>query len=283
MNKYILSFSIFNLLLSISCSHLIYHPTRQLYVDPKKLKPSPETISYQDPDGLVFYGWHFKSPENNNSSCLIYFHGNGQNRSAHFLTLEWLVHEGIDYYIFDYPGYGQTAGQPTPESTVKMAKFLIKQLSNSSSCSQLFIYGHSLGGQIAMRAVWELREEFKPDLLIVDSSFLSYRKTARHILNESPWTWAFQWLPYLLFSDSWAIQDKLKDLKGFPLIVIHTKTDEIISLELGLEVYASANEPKELWLKEKGSHNAIYEDEEGLLLRKRLVNRLKQSLKYKPR
>ena len=130
-----------------------------------------------------------------------------------------------------------------------------------------------------MRSVWEIREEFRPDLLVLDSTFLSYRKVARQIMAKSWWTWIFQPATWLVLSDDWAPGDRLSDLKGVPVIVIHSRTDEIVPFELGEEVFKSAAEPKNFWVKEYGIHIATYEGELGETFKKKLLGQLSQLLK----
>ncbi len=280
--KYIISivflrFMLFLILVStlalgiLGCSGFIYHPSRNLYVDINEVKPTPLTKTLSTNDGLDIFGWRIAHPESN--KCILYFHGNGQNRSAHFLNLHWLVAKGYALYIFDYPGYGQTKGQPTPSTTVEAAKNILT-FYYEEQCSKHIVYGHSLGGQIAMRAIWELQTENKPNALFIDSSFLSYQKVGSLILKKSLWTWLFQPLAYLVLSDKYAIGEKISEIKKLPIVVIHTKTDEVIPYSLGEEIFKLANEPKEFWVKEQGSHNSIYQGKEGSELKARLLRKL---------
>lgn len=255
------------------CSSVLYYPTRHIYVDLKKLNPAPEEKQLQLDDKVVSHGWFFKAQGGPSKGTILYFHGNGQNRSAQFLNLYWLVREGYDLAIYDYPGYGQTAGNPTPESTVKMAMAALRATHAELHGKPLIVYGQSLGGAIAARAVWELRDEFKPELLVIDSSFISYQRAARKILARSAWTWILQPFAWLLLSDRWAPETRLQDLQ-IHTIVLHSREDEIIAFKLGQEFFNFAPSPKEFWIKEHGKHNQTYEDAEGKALMQRLLANL---------
>lgn len=261
------------LLFLTSCSSVFYYPTRHLYVDLKKLKPAPEERQLPLEDNVVSKGWFFKAQGGATKGTILYFHGNGQNRSAQFLNLYWLVGEGFNLAIYDYPGYGQTAGTPSPESTVKMAMAAIRATHKELNGKPFIVYGQSLGGAIAQRAVWELRNEIKPDLLVIDSSFISYQRAARKVLAGSAWTWGLQPFAWLLLSDRWAPEERLKNLQ-IQTIVIHSKEDEIVRFSLGEDVFRFAPSPKEFWIKEHGKHNQTYEDKEGNELKKRLLHHL---------
>lgn len=255
-----------------ACSNLLYYPTRTLYSDPK---PSPIELHLELKKDLIIHGWHFKQGPKVSKGCVAFFHGNAQNRSSHFYHLYWLISESYDYYIFDYPGFGQTKGDPTPENTVSTAMGIIKYIANQN-CKRMIVYGHSLGGQIAMRAAWEVREKVKIDLLVIDSSFLSYQDIGNNVLRRSALTWLISPLSYLLLSDKWAMEERIKDFVNIPLVVIHTKTDQVVPFKFGEEVYKKARGDKEFWIKEKGNHFNIYSDKKGRELKEKLLKRLSE-------
>lgn len=274
----ILRFGMLIFLTNLGCSNLLYYPTRSIYVDMNKLKPLPEEVSFELEKGQSIHGWYFQSQNNLPRSVVVFFHGNGQNRSAHFYSLYWLLKEGHDLAIFDYPGYGQTQGNPSPQNTVKTAMGAINYVRRLKPGLPLIVYGHSLGGAIAMRAVWELRSDFLPKILVVDSSFLSYQNTARAIMSKSPWTWALQPFSAFLFSDEWAPAQRVSEMAGTKIIVIHSKKDEIIPFAMGKEIFEAASFPKEFWQKEAGGHNESFSDSEGAALKVRLLKSLSESL-----
>ncbi len=260
------------------CAGLLYYPTRTLYVDPQKLNPAPELVKFELNKNIEIHGWRFKTIKPPARAVILFFHGNGGNRSGHFTTLYWIIKHGYDLVIFDYPGYGQTRGDPTPESTVQMGKAALRYVHAQYPSLPLVVYGQSLGGAVAMRSVWEMRQEIPTQLLIVDSSFLSYKRAARRVMAKSWLTWALQPLAYILFSDRWAPGKKVAELSGIPLIVIHSRTDEIIPFDLGEEIYNTAREPKEFWIKERGTHNEPFAGEDGPALQARLLQALEKYL-----
>ncbi len=263
------------MLLITGCSSLLYYPTRAIYVDLKKLNPPPEERTLDLGGGMTSYGWYFKAQPGPSKGVILFFHGNGQNRSAHFLSLYWLTREGYDLAIYDYPGYGKTAGKPTPESTVKMAIAAIRATFRERGGKPFIVYGQSLGGAVALRALWELRQEVKPDFLVIDSSFLSYQRVARKIVARSAWTWMLQPAAWLVLSDRWAPGEQVENL-SIPTIVIHSKKDEIIPFKVGENTFAHAPRPKEFWTKETGAHNQTFEDVEGAKLKTRLLEALRR-------
>ncbi len=260
-------------LILTGCSNLLYYPTDILYMNPERLPASFEETEIALSDGTKIQGWYFKSKKPPKAVVLL-LHGNGQNRSSHYISLYWLIENGYDLAVFDYPGYGISDGQPTPENTVETGRVAIQYLHDRNPKLPLVVYGKSLGGAVAMRSVLEMRGKVKPHLLVVDSSFLSYRRAARRIMSKSVWTWALQPFSYVLIDDKWAVSDRVSELEGIPLIVIHSREDQIIPFELGQEVFEKAATPKEFWVKETGGHSETYVGDEGFKLRGRLLKTL---------
>jgi len=262
------------LLLSSGCSSFLYYPSRELFIDPHKLKIAPENIRLEIEPKQSVLGWYFKSPFKPAKAVILFFHGNGENRSTHFMTLYRLVEQGYDLAIFDYPGYGETNGTPTPKNTVQMGRAALRYIHQREPGLPLVVYGQSLGGAIALRSIWEVREELKPKLIIIDSSFASYRSVSRRVLAGSAWTWLLQPFGWLVMSDKWAPGKRISEIKGSTMVVIHSKTDEIVSLDNGLDIFKYANEPKQLWLKESGTHMGTYAGPEGDKIRQLLLKTL---------
>src|SRR5690606_34014232 len=98
------------------CGHLFYYPTTAMNVDVQKLEPQPEQVEFKTSDGKKLIGWHFQ-PATPAKARILFFHGNGQNISSHFVSLYWILKEGYEFMIFDYPGYGGSEGEPTQKST----------------------------------------------------------------------------------------------------------------------------------------------------------------------
>jgi fermentation-respiration switch protein FrsA (DUF1100 family) len=90
-------------------------------------------------------------------------------------------------------------------------------------------------------------------------------------MAKSTWTWLFQPVGWLTMSDYWAPGDRVKDLAGTPLVVIHSKKDEIIPYDLGEKIFATAGEPKLFWSKERGGHNQTFDGPEGEALKGKLL------------
>lgn len=257
------------------CSSLLYYPTSYLYVDLNALKIKPEEVMFTTPDGTKHAGWYFRSnPKKLGKAQLVFFHGNGQNLSAHFIALYWILDHGYDFFIFDYPGYGGSQGEPTPKNTVTAGVAALRWAKAKNPTQPLVVFGQSLGGAVALSSILQVKDEISPCLIVAESSFTSYQRAGKDVLSNQWWTWLFQPLAFLVLSDSQAPRGKLKDLSPIPLLVIHGDKDPVVAYKRGEELFKEAGEPKEFWQVPGGQHIDTFGDEQGVRFKPKFLAQL---------
>jgi len=106
---------------------------------------------------------------------------------------------------------------------------------------EMVYYGHSLGGAVA---AW-LAARYPPGALIIESSFTSVPDIAADWYPFFP-TRLLTRLHYDTFSNLQAV--------GRPVLIIHSKDDEIIPFNHGQRLFAAAQRAKRL-LAIQGDHN----------------------------
>ncbi len=239
------------------CSHLLYYPQKQQFYHPSQVQLDFEDISFTDAAGRQLSGWWFPARTQVTKGTFVFFHGNAENMSTHFLALKWLPEQGYNYFIFDYPGYGRSTGEPTPKSTVESGHAAIRWIHKNKDPRPLIIYGNSLGGIISMRSLIDLKKEIPIRAMIADDTFSSYQRVARIKLSKNFVTWIFQPLAYLVLSDSYAPK-KVSDISPIPLLIIHGDKDITVEPENGEILFKEAAEPKEYWVKKDGVHGDTF-------------------------
>lgn len=241
-----LYFFLFFTLSTSGCSSLLYHPSRQLFVNPKKLPiPPEEIVFYGDPaqkNSLV--AWHFPAKEKTRAIALA-FHGNGENLSSHFRSLYWLTERQVDLFIFDYPGYGASQGKPTPQNTVKAGRKALAYIQKRWPDQPILLIGQSLGGAVALRTLIEAPSQEPVCLNIIESSFDSYRHVAQGVLSKYTLTWPLQWLAHLVLSDRYAPRQYLGQVEP-PSLLFHREDDPVVPYEFSQRLYRGLKEPKDL-------------------------------------
>lgn len=217
------------------------------------MTPADVGLDYQDvfidtTDRVKLHGWFI---EGRSSQVLLFFHGNAGNIS-HRLDSIRLFHElGLSVLIIDYRGYGQSEGRATERGMNRDANAAWRYLVEDRGmvASDIIIFGRSLGASVASR----LAAQRQPLSLIVESSFTSVPDIAQELY---PWLPA-RWLSRL----SHATRDYIQDVRC-PVLVVHSRDDEIIPFRHGEAIFESANEPRSL-LVIRGSHNDAFLTDEA--------------------
>lgn len=243
------------------CQSMIYFPEKNHFFSPQQLGLKEENIFFKSSQGDSIHAWFFAAQTDKPKGTVVQFHGNAENISTHFAILSFLPKAGYNYLIFDYPGYGLSSGKPSPESTVAAGVAAVK-FASEKWAGPLIVYGHSLGGAIALRVVEESKKDIAIDRLVIDGSFDSYKRVARSVLAKKWWTWWLQPMTYLVLSDSKAISN-LEELKPIPTLYIVGDKDPVVPKENTLRMFERAPEPKQLFIVPGGSHGDLYFVEGG--------------------
>jgi len=218
-------------------------PGRTLTMTPADIGLTYQDVSIETTDGVTLHGWFIAGQS---SQVLLFFHGNAGNIS-HRLDSIWQFQSlGLSILIIDYRGYGQSAGRTTEMGMYRDADAAWRYLIESRGivANDIVIFGRSLGGSVASR----LASENQPLALIVESSFTSIPDIAQDLY---PWLPA-RWLSRL----NHATREYVRDVRC-PILVIHSRDDEIIPFRHGETIFASANEPRTL-LTLRGGHNDAF-------------------------
>ena len=222
-------------------SVFLYSPTREITYTPGDLGLDFESVVFKTSDGLRLTGWYV--PAENSKLTILFCHGNGGNMMHCLDSINIFSNLGLNCFIFDYRGYGNSEGKPTEEGTYLDTAAAYKWLTEEKKVSpdDIVVFGRSLGGTIAA----QLASKAEVLALIIESSFTSYVDIGRIFYPFMPVRW--------FASFSYRTIDYIKEVHC-PVMIIHSRNDEIVPFEFGLELYEAANEPKEL-IEIFGSHN----------------------------
>ena len=223
-------------------------PGRTLSMTPADAHMDYEDVSIEAADGVKLHGWFIvgASPH-----VLLFFHGNAGNISHRLDSIRQFQNLGLSVLIIDYRGYGQSGGRTTEAGIYRDADAAWRYLTETRGVlpDNVVIFGRSLGGSVAAR----LATQQQPLALIVESSFTSVPDIAQ---EHYPWLPA-RWLSRL----SHATADYIREARC-PVLVVHSRDDEIIPFHHGQAIFAAAPEPRTL-LTLRGSHNNAYVWDEG--------------------
>ncbi|NCN28162.1 alpha/beta fold hydrolase [bacterium] len=275
--KALLGLKVFALVILLnSCSSLFYYPTHVVHFPPEMIHAQPEDKWIDLADGTKVHGWYFTNLTKKKARTLVvHFHGNSANISSHYLNFYWMLNNPVDYFVFDYRGYGRSefssrdekiTRKSTVEDGVAVLEWAIERATKNKQ--KLVVVGQSLGGAVAPQSIYRLKDKSKIDLLLLDSTFHSYQEVGRKVMASRFYSWLFQPLAYAVLDDEYAPKDVLASMRPFKTIVSHGDGDPVVNYSLGLKVYSYLKEPKEFWRIPGGQHTDIFWGHNGVYRQK---------------
>ncbi|MFD2094625.1 alpha/beta hydrolase [Corallincola platygyrae] len=247
-----------------SSNWAFYAPTHEISRSPDSYSYAYEEIWIDSESGNRLNAQIHFSGGSNPAGMVMHFHGNRGNITETFEKVEWLLDEGFDVVVFDYSGYGKSDGTPTPETTYLDARSMLSFLNKFERPNNHYkkiVWGTSLGGAIMMSGLSSSAESHDLELVIVDSSFYSYQKTAVHVVSQYPLGGLITWLPAIFVDDKYAPESRLDGLPDTPILFSHCDTDALIPMEFTKGMYDMASGQKALWILPGCKHARSFANE----------------------
>lgn len=255
------------LLILSSCTTLFYHPDRVQYVKPEKFNFTYKELTFHSQDNTELIGWFFPAQTKQPKGTIIQFHGNAQNMSAHFLALSWVIDKGYNLFVWDYRGYGISDGKPTPKGIYQDSLAAMEEgrkLWEENGKGKFIVYGQSLGGPIAMKALDHYKERKFVDLVVQDCTYMSYQDIAFHKLSRSLLL-PLSPLAYVLVSDKYSSEEAVKRMDR-PTLVIVGEEDKVVDQKFGRKIFKTLQTPhKWFWKIPDGEHISTFRDSKSPL------------------
>lgn len=225
-------------------SALIFYPNmpgRKLVSTPENIGLDYQNIEFITEDNIKLHGWFI--PSKKAKATVLFFHGNAGNISHRLDSIEIFHRLELNVFIIDYRGYGQSEGKISEKGSYRDAEAAWRYLSNTQGTKgeQIIIFGRSLGASIAS---W-LASKHTPAALIIESAFSSVPSMGQRLYPFLP----IRWLSRYQYNTKHYVENI-----ACPVMVAHSKNDEIIPYEEGREIFKSATEPKH-FLEMHGGHN----------------------------
>jgi alpha-beta hydrolase superfamily lysophospholipase len=189
--------------------------------------------------------------DNPNAPAVLYLHGTRWSLTGQVFRLEQLRSFGFSVLAIDYRGFGKSDGDLPSERTVYEDAHAAWDwlVAEQPVPARRFIYGHSLGGAVAVDLAASLGQHDSAAAggLIIESSFTTLADMAREVTSA--------WLPVgLLLSQKFDSMSKMAKVT-MPVLVVHGAADRFVPSRFSQQLYDAATAPKQLLMVEGGSHN----------------------------
>lgn len=233
-------------LLAVSgCSSLIFFPMEQWVQNPARQGLAYEDVVLIHEKGLRIHGWWLPA-EGKPRGTVYFLHGNAQNVSTHIMSVRWLPSQGFNVFLPDYRGYGLSDGEPVLPDTLEDIQLGLDWLVASGRLGDqpLIVFGQSLGA--SMSTVVLAREENQPlyQCAVLEAAFTGYGDIASDVMKQSWLFWGLRplvvpWMPRGI--------DPVDHVAGItrPLLLMHSKEDEIIPFHHAKTMLEAASQPVE--------------------------------------
>jgi uncharacterized protein len=180
-----------------------------------------------------------------NAPVLLYLHGARWDVTGSAHRIARMQELGFTVVAVDYRGFGKTSKEtPSEKMAYEDAQAAWQWVAKTYPTLPRYIFGHSLGGAIAIELARNVADE---QGTIVEGTFTSIPDVAG--------TMAWGWLPAgPLITQRFESINKVASI-GSPLLVVHGSDDKVIKPALGRKLFDAAVEPKRFVLVDGGSHH----------------------------
>ena len=224
-------------------------PTRELEHAPDEIGLSYENVELRTSDGLRIHGWFIPCPSDSPTGLtLLFLHGNAGNISHRLSKCQTFSDLGLDVFLIDYRGYGQSEGRPDERGTYHDAdaayEYLVQQ--RSVAPDRIVVYGESLGTGVAV----DLASRMPVGGVILEAAFTSVADVAQRL---------FWFLPVRPF-----VRNRYESLRKIsrinaPLLLLHSREDEMFRISHAQRLLNAADGPKQL-VELRGKHAEAFCD-----------------------
>ena len=242
---------------------LFYFPTKDMPATPQQRGLTFEDVAFTTADDVKLHGWFLPVAKGQSvKGTVVFSHGNAGSLGHHLGFVDWLPRNGYQLLMYDYRGFGKSAGVPSREGLIRdvEAAFAYAGSRDDVAGGKIYSLGHSLGGA---KSIVALTRKKVPGLraVITDGTFASYEEMAVIMAGN---------FGKNLVSDEFAPREVVAKLPA-PLLIVHGTADEVVPLSQGKSLFAAARERKTFFEVKGGTHGDSLSRNNGEYRRKMLA------------
>jgi fermentation-respiration switch protein FrsA (DUF1100 family) len=226
---------------------------RAALLDRLFFQPKHEVIATPADRGLAFtdvwfgpdrdlHGWFVPGPAD---LTVLWLHGNGGNIGHRVDQLQALhAALGANFFLFDYHGYGRSAGSPSESTLYADAHAALEYVRSrpETAGTQIVYFGKSLGSAVAV----QLATSEPPHRLVLQSAFTSVSDVAS------------SYLPGLgvLLVDRFPTLHRIPAVRS-PVLMIHGSRDTVVPADHASTLFAAVTAPTCLVVIADAGHDDV--------------------------
>jgi fermentation-respiration switch protein FrsA (DUF1100 family) len=194
----------------------------------------PSPASFRTADELTLSGYYWPGTS---GRIIIFFHGNAGNQTDAAHYAEPLAGKGDALLIASYRGYGGNPGKPDEAGLFADGRAVLAEARRRGFADDhIYLFGYSLGAAVAL----QLAAETKVGGVVTLGAFTSLAAAAPK-------------------GTGWLLPDKYDNVSAIgritsPILLFHSKEDEVIPYALGAKLYAAAHEPRQFGTIRRSPH-----------------------------
>ncbi|MFX1283855.1 MAG: alpha/beta hydrolase [Promethearchaeota archaeon] len=226
------------------------------------------SLSFAVDQDINIVGRFYRTNEYKRSPTILFFHGNGEIATDYDFIGPTYQQMGINFFVVDYRGYGQSDGNPSFSSMIQDAHIIYqsfrKYLFEKDYVGPVSVMGRSLGSASAIEIASYYQEQIA--CLIIESGFANTYNLLKRLSVPSS----------LLPPDKEEEASALVIIRKvkIPALFIHGENDMIIPLEEGVALHKNiASENKEILIIPGAGHNdlLLYGPEDYMAAIKKII------------
>lgn len=234
--------------------HLLFIPSSDVWQTPASAGLQAEDFWIETEDGITLHGWFFPNRDAEPEFIVVFSHGNAGNISHRLELVQTILKSGAAVVLYDYRGYGKSEGKPDEEGLYSDITAVVRYLKEKKGYSedQIILYGRSLGGAVAAYGA----VTFRPAGLVLDSAFKNLGALVKDV---------YPFVPPALARYEFPTEKFIRGLNGVPLMILHSRRDELVKFHHAEFLYSLADDPK-TFVELRGGHNSSFAASRDLYL-----------------
>jgi uncharacterized protein len=223
-----------------------------------------QSVTFLSADGLTLHGWYIPPK---NGAVVIFVHGLGSNRSMFWDDVAMLHPHGYGILLFDLRNSGTSEGEITTMGLLEAGdvdsavEFVLAQ--PGVDAQKIVLFGHSMGGATVILSA---AGNPKVRAVIAQSAYTSLEDNVSASMRQLTGLPAFPFAPLVVFfgehRSGMQIRqvrpvDVVADISPRPILLVHGAQDLLVPVSNVYDLYAAAQEPKELLVIQEAGHGGF--------------------------